>query len=245
MFHGLGGSAAQIRDWTQLDAEADARGFMVAYPEGLPGSDSDSAAQAWNAGVCCGEHDDVAFVAALIDHISESYFVDRNLVYATGLSMGGALSYRLACELSDRIAAIAPVSAGMLVQPFADCRPSRAVPLLHVQGTRDPLIPYAGGPDGLGQPIEWSPVADEVAFWRELQGCNVEAVNVYSQGDASCQRWAGCNSLSEVELCTIEDGGHTWPGLPPDALPPPLGKTSQDLNATEYILRFFERHPLL
>ncbi|HKU38071.1 MAG TPA: hydrolase, partial [Polyangiales bacterium] len=114
---------------------------------------------------------------------------------------------------------------------------------LHVHGTQDPLIPYAGGPDGLGQPIEWTAVADEMALWRRRDRCSGEAEQVYGRGDATCQEWS-CDEQSHVQLCTIDGGGHTWPGLAPDALPPQLGKTSQDLNANQHILDFFEQHTL-
>jgi polyhydroxybutyrate depolymerase len=243
-FHALGRSAQLAKAVSGMDALSDSRGFLMVNPEGLLGSGADSDLQAWNAGICCGEHDDKAFVRAMIESMSKDFCIDPKRVYSTGMSMGGMFSYRLACELSDTIAAIAPVGAGMLVQPITDCHPSRPVPVLHIHGTNDPAVPYSGGLDGAGHGFDWPPVAEEMALWQNLNGCTGESETVYAQGDARCEEWSACKQGSHVQLCTIEGGGHTYPGLPPALFPAEFGKVSADLAASEWIISFFERHPM-
>src|SRR5690606_3308049 len=140
-FHGFTSADWQEALLTRMDREVDARGVIVAYPQGV--------ATSWNAGACCGTAwadavDDVGFVRALIEHLEAEYCIDARGVDATGMSNGGFLSHRLACELSDRIAAIAPVAGVLGVDP-ASCAPSRPVPVWQFHGTEDPLVPYEGG----------------------------------------------------------------------------------------------------
>lgn len=236
-FHGFGSDGPQEALLSGMSALADERGVLVVYPYGV--------ASSWNAGACCGTAwldavDDVAFVGDLLDRVEADWCVDPSRVFATGMSNGGFLSHRLGCELSDRVAAIAPV-AGVLGVP--DCSPARPVPVLHVHGTEDPLVPWGGGtpllPWDVG-PVQFISVGDSIAAWRAIDGCGPASQPTYAKGDASCQAWS-CAAGSTVELCTIDGGGHTWPG----GLPiPSLGKTSTDLDASAYILDFFDAHPM-
>lgn len=228
-FHGYTSDAAQQELYTGMDALADARGWLVAYPQGT--------ANSWNGGQCCGEAtrtgvDDVAFVRALIARVSAEFCVDDARVYATGMSNGGFLSHRLACELADRIAAIAPV-AGVLGIPA--CSPSRAVPVLHFHGTLDALVPYNGG--GV---LAFTSVADTMRGWATRNGCSGAPAEFLRRGIVRCERWSGCRDDASVELCTVEGGGHTWPGAFPVAA---LGVTTRDVSASEMMLDFFARHP--
>jgi polyhydroxybutyrate depolymerase len=213
-----------------MNALADTRGFVVAYPEGLGGS--------WNAGQCCGESarsnvDDVAFARAVIDRLSMEYCLDPRRVFSTGMSNGGFLSHRLACELSDRIAAIAPV-AGVLGIPT--CAPRRPVPVFHFHGTLDGLVPYNGG--GL---LNFNSVADTLRGWAQRDGCGAMPMEFLRRGIVHCDRWPGCRQGAEVQLCTVDGGGHTWPG----AFPIPLfGVTAREVSASELMVEFFERHPM-
>lgn len=233
-FHGSSSNGVQEEFYTRTDVQSDRDGFLIGYPEGSqPGSQN-----GWNGGSCCGlaaenDVDDVGFVSDLIDAIAADYCVDPKRIYATGMSNGGFISQRLGCELADRIAAIAPV-AGTFALPPEDCHPSRPVPVLEIHGTLDPLVPYNGEP-GI------SSVADTIAVWRDRDGCGPSSQITFAQGDATCEAWS-CREHSDVELCTINEGGHTWPSAILDV--PSLGKTSHDLNASERIAAFFATHPM-
>jgi polyhydroxybutyrate depolymerase len=240
-FHGFSSDAPQQALLSRMSALADRRNFIVAYPYGVAAS--------WNAGQCCGTAwsdavDDVAFVRSLVALISSEYCVDPRRVFATGMSNGGFLSYRLGCEASDLIAAIAPV-AGSLGIPPTTCNPQRAVPLFAVHGTADPIVRYDGGfpilPLNTSGTLNFRAVADSVGHFRAHNHCGTPSSQTYRNGDATCETWPGCDPNGEVSLCTIDQGGHTWPG----GLPIPLvGKTSTDLDASEAIVDFFDRHPM-
>ena len=229
-FHGFTSNAAQEALLSNMSAKADAEGFVVVYPEGLDSS--------WNAGACCGLSAqngvaDVQFVSDLIDSLEVQLCVDAKRVFATGMSNGAFLSHRLGCELSDRVAAIAPV-AGVLGVP--QCNPKRPVPVMHFHGTADPLVPYDGSAT-LGFPA----VSDTFAGWASRDGCTGDPAKTYDNGDAHCATYASCNAGATVTLCTIDNGGHTWPG----GLPvPSLGYTTTDISATDAMWTFFTEHPL-
>jgi polyhydroxybutyrate depolymerase len=204
-FHGFTSDPFQEALLSGMNAAADTRNFIVAYPSGIAAS--------WNAGLCCGDSawvshvDDVQFVRDTIDAISREYCIDSHRVFSTGMSNGGFLSHRLACELSDRIAAVAPV-AGVL--GVADCNPPRPVPVMHFHGTMDPLVPYYGG-----SPFGFPSVPVTFGAWQLREACSGAMATTFMMGDSRCEARPGCNGGSEVILCTVENGGHTWPGGSP------------------------------
>ncbi len=231
-FHGYSSNATQQALWSGMNTASDADGFIAVHPEGI------GVTQSWNAGACCGEAaasgvDDVAFVSAMLDALARELCVDSARVFATGMSNGGFLSHRLGCELSDRIAAIAPV-AGVMGIP--SCTPSRPVPVMHFHGTLDTLVPFDGDTAN-GFPS----VQDTIDGWVARDGCSGDPETVFDQGDAHCDSWNNCDQGSEVVLCVIDGGGHTWPGGVPV---PSLGKTSTDISATDAAWQFFTRHPM-
>ncbi len=239
-FHGFSSADWQEELLTHMTQVADERGFIVAYPSGV--------ATSWNAGDCCGTAwvdavDDVTFTKDLLAKLEADHCVDPARVYATGMSNGGFLAHRLACELSDRVAAIAPVAGVLGVDPDK-CQPTRHVPVLHFHGTSDPIVPYGGGTPvvpQLGVGIVFRSVADSMEAWRAKNQCATAPTPFYQKGDATCVEWEGCADDAMTALCTIDGGGHTWPG----GLPiPVVGKTSKDLDATRAMLEFFEAHPL-
>ena len=169
VFHGLQESSAFARIYSGLDQIANVNGFVVVYPEGS----GDSSARSWNAGGCCGyakqnNVDDSAFIRAIIEDVGTIIKIDPKRVYAAGFSNGALLSYRLACEMSDTFAAVAPV-AGVLVH--SPCEPAQPVSLIDVHGMTDTVVPFDGGGfnPGTGQPFP--PVQDSVATWIKLDGC--------------------------------------------------------------------------
>jgi len=139
--HGGTGNAVNIENQSQLSVKANQENFIVVYPEGV--SRPVTNIRTWNAGWCCGfasssEADDVGFINALLDTLIKNYSVDNNRIYATGMSNGGFMSYRLACELSYRIAAIAPVAATM---SMTSCNPDRPVPVMDIHSFLDEAVP--------------------------------------------------------------------------------------------------------
>jgi polyhydroxybutyrate depolymerase len=227
-FHGFTSDAVQEALLTAMSPAADAAGYIVIYPYGT------GAPLSWNAGACCGTAtatnvDDIGFVKDLLAMTEQKLCVDPARVYATGMSNGGFLSHRIGCELSDTFAAIAPVAG---VEGMPSCSPSRPVPVMEFHGTADPLVPYDGS-TALGFPS----VPDTFTGWAQRDGCVGSPAQTYAHGDASCMTYTGC----DVTLCTIDGGGHTWPG----GLPvPTLGATSTDISATDAMWTFFSAHHL-
>ena len=230
-FHGFTSNGSEQQGYTMMNDTADTHGFIVAYPNGLSNS--------WNAGVCCGVSaengvDDVGFTRAIIDDLGARGCVDLSRVYATGMSNGGFMSHRLACEASDVIAAIAPVSAVLGLEP-SSCKPGRAVPLIHFHGTDDFLVPYDGG--GLADSVS---VPESIDFWIDRNGCSGEPAVTFSEGMVTCESIDQCAERSSVTLCTIQDGGHCWPGEPCGRIEGiDLGLATMDINANEAMWALF------
>jgi polyhydroxybutyrate depolymerase len=233
-FHGYTLSADIQASQSKMIEKSDAEAFIAVHADGT------GALKGWNAGDCCGTAaasgvDDVGLVGAILDELETRACVDADRIYATGFSNGGFLSHRLGCELSDRIAAIAPVSGVMGID---DCNPGRPVPVFEVHGDIDGVVPYNGG--GIGG---FRSVADTIAGWVERDGCPPGApAETYQNGDATCLTNAGCTAGAEVTLCTIAGGGHQWPG---GTDLPGGGHTSTDLDATAAIWDFFVAHPMV
>jgi polyhydroxybutyrate depolymerase len=221
VFHGGFGTGARVATQTGFDAEAEKRGFIAVYPDGV--------GRAWNAGPCCGAPsrlgvNDVGFVSKLLDKLGRRYAIDKRRIYATGISNGGLISYRVACELSNRIAAVAPVATTLVSR----CSPRKAVSILHVHGLEDANIPFEGGQGTRGVvDLEWPPVEQGIELWRKLDGC--PAAGAATVGPViSMTVWTPCRSGTEVRLVTIAGVGHVWPKEP--------------YSATSEIWRFFAAH---
>lgn len=241
VFHGGGGNAEATVEITGFNHQADESGFVVVYPNGS--GRLENSLLTWNGGYCCGyamenEVDDVAFVRALIDDLNATFPLDRRRIYATGVSNGGILAYYLACELSDRIAAIGAVSG---THNLTDCQPERPVPVIHFHGTDDQNILYEGGygPRSLTE-VDYASVSHTVGFWVDHNGC---------QGQPSEEQfgrifhtvYAECRGSSAVELYTIHDGGHAWPGGRKPR--PRADEPTQEISATELLWAFFRCAP--
>ncbi len=168
------------------------------------------------------------FVDALIDELAQELCIDEKRIYLTGLSNGAYFSYQFACDRGDRVAAIAPV-AGSQTDPF--CNPGVKVPVLHLHGTDDNTVSYEGS-------LLYPSAPASVEGWaRDVNDCRTEPEVSFTLGDVTCETWS-CSPVDEASLCTVEGGGHTWPGAFPVPL---LGETNQDIDATEQILDFFSR----
>lgn len=256
-FHGGGAHAAEQQRYSRMDATADRERFLVAYPDGsgpLRGR-----FLTWNAGACCGpaavdDVDDVAFVRALLDDLAKRRPYDRARVYATGLSNGAMMSYRLAAELSDRVAAIAPVAGSMVLQRFD---PQRPVPVMHIHSVDDGRALYLGGlaapfPIQLGNTrVLHPPVEERLAEWARANGCGTPMA-AGEQRDwlapdgqvhgATLYAYPRCRA--ETLLWKLSGAGHVWPGGIPGYLPLLLGPGTAVIDANAEIWRFFSRHRL-
>jgi len=236
-FHGIGLNAEEMIRISGLSKQADTAGFIVVYPNGTGETKS------WNGGHCCGEAaknnvDDVGFVRALIADLTALASIDPRRVYATGFSNGAIMVYRLACELSDRIAAIGPVAATQILDDQKVCRPAKSVPLIHFHGTADRLNPYDGGSTAAG--FKYVAVKDAIGFWAEKNACPAPART--ESGNIRRDLYAPCAQNSAVELYTIVNGEHAWPGG--EAVDPRIGKPTMETSATPLMWEFFATHPM-
>lgn len=239
-FHGFTSNSIEQVVITRMNKSSDKHGYIVAYPDGVAAS--------WNAGDCCGTSwldavDDVKFTKDLLAKLEGDYCIDPKQIYATGFSNGGFLSHRLACEMADTFAAIAPVSGVLGIDPNK-CQPSRPMPVIDFHGTSDPIVPYNGGtpviPIDLGGPITFRSVSETIQFWRTKDGCLAQPKIIYQMGDATCTSYGTCQGNAEVVHCKLQDDGHTWPGGVPI---PFLGNTSSSISADEAMYNFFIAHP--
>mgnify|MGYP005817307581 CR=1 FL=1 len=209
--HGAGLTGRDQAASTNYNAVADQHGFVVAYPDGtdLSWADGRGASVPDRQGV-----DDVGFLSALITQLTQQHGISPGRVFVTGMSAGGFMATRLACERADLVAAVAPV-AGTLGSGVA-CTPSRPVSVLAVHGNADPVVPFNGGPMvGRGGPSDVVSAPAMAARWRALDGCPPPVDQpLTSGGDGTAIQRSlsvGCAGGTEVDLVTIAGGGHTWP----------------------------------
>lgn len=226
-YHGRQSNAQQQIYLSKMIEVANGEGFIVVHPEGIGGT--------WNAGLCCGEAmnadiDDVGFTRAMLDALDANLCIDARRVYATGLSNGAYMAHRLACELADRIAAIGSVAG---TNAFLACSPVRPVPVYHFHGTADTVVPY----DGFGG---YTSVPSTMQYWVTRNGCNPASQVFFAQNEVYCEEWTGCVDDATVRLCTIDGGGHQWPG---GMTIPFLGENTDVISASMELWWFFAAHP--
>jgi polyhydroxybutyrate depolymerase len=258
-FHGGGANPELVdKEFGGMNAKADRGGFIAVYPYGhkcidVPGKNM----YCWNADSIFRlkfvnyNVDDVGFVGAMIDELSQDFAIDEERVYATGHSNGAWMAYAVACGLSDKIAAIAPIAGGLALE---SCAPSRPVSIIHFHGTADPGWPYYGGGSCWTDSIR-PPISKTLSKWRDINQCSAVSEPAYQNGDASCETFS-CNN-SEITFCAIKDGGHTVPGgysFPVERLMPwdedcalgpygrGVGKVSSDIVAIDAMWEFFKKH---
>ncbi len=251
VFHGGGGNAEGTARLTGFNGVADRERFIVVYPQGIGGSWNDGrqtrVTQAHRDKV-----DDLAFFDALLAALSTERRIDPKRVFATGISNGGIFSHFLAARRSERIAAIAPVVGG-IADPFhLQFHPARPVSVLIIQGTEDPLVPYAGGPvagGGGGRDRGRVIATDEaVKLWVRHNGCAAEPTTRPTPDRdprdgcvTTSFAWTRCREGTEVQLYRVDGGGHAWPSgaqyLPQSV----IGRVTRDFG-TDAIWRFFKEH---
>jgi polyhydroxybutyrate depolymerase len=241
IFHGAWANAAIQAAFSGMSKKADIAGFVAVYPNGLGGTFN-----AWAKPSATGRPaDDVKFVSRLLDDLATFINVDAKRVYATGMSNGGMMCYRLAAELSDRIAAVAPVAGTLCIDKPS---PTRPVPVIHFHGTADTLVPFNGPDQRTPKFLNFKSVEDTVRTWVDLNGCpeKPETTNLSDtakDGTTVTRKVYGPGKDgAEVILYVIEGGGHTWPGQNP--IVGFLGKSTGDIVANDLIWEFFQKHPM-
>lgn len=248
-FHGGGGHAEYMADDDRygLSSKADREGFVVVFPNGysrLPGGKFAT----WNAGACCGEArdrkiDDVGFARALVAAVKQQLNIDSARVFATGMSNGGMMSHRLACEAADVFRAVASVAG---TDAALACAPSRPVSVLHIHARDDTHVLFNGGAGqdafrDISKVTDFVSVSETIARWVKREQCEPMPKRVVDRPGAFCEAYAGCAGGATVQLCVTEDGGHSWPG----ARSVQRGKAgaSKALDANEVIWEFFRANP--
>jgi len=254
--HGRGGEGESMVHLTRggLNRISDREGVIIVYPDGID--------KGWNDGRIDEEAndralkeniDDVGFINALIDRMIGKYNADPHRVYVTGMSNGAIMSYRLACELSGKIAAIAPVAGNIPVMVSEVCHPAKPVSVMAINNVNDPLVPYDGGEimghlhrTKLGKVLS---VDESVGLWVKADHCKpdpfIEQEPDTDPDDRTTvlkKTYNGGSGGTEVVLFRVDGGGHTWPGglqyLPAWL----IGRTSRDIDANEEIWKFFKKH---
>ncbi|MEK8052246.1 PHB depolymerase family esterase [Ideonella sp. DXS22W] len=226
-------------------SQAERSGFIVVFPNGfsrLPGGQLAT----WNAGGCCGAardqgSDDVGFIRALVAQLKGRYAIDGQRIFATGMSNGGMMAYRLACEMADTVRAVAAVAG---TDNTRKCTPSRPVAVLHIHARDDDHVPFDGGlgPRSLTRAEHpHASVPDTLARWRSRDACpDTPPRTVLDTPGARCELSGPCRDASVVQACITERGGHSWPG---GTQPRGHAEPSTALDATPLIWNFFASLP--
>ncbi len=253
-FHGGGGNAEQHRTWIGLDAVADREGFLAVYPFGT-GRLFDRKLLTWNAGSCCGfaaqeKVDDVGASVALLEALARRTPVDATRVYATGMSNGAMMAFRLAHDAGPRFAAIATVAGAAVFRPFTAKTP---MPILHIHSADDAHAPYNGGPGPrqlAGSRIEHPAVAIALDDWVVLNGCPrhpLKQQTIAAKPDspdagqsATQYRYTPCAGAAEIEIWKLTGAGHVWPGATPHS-ERLLGRPTSLLDANDLAWNFLSR----
>ena len=234
-FHGFGSNANEQMFYGDFRDIADTEGFLLVHPQGT----SLNGSQYWNVGSPGSSGstiDDVGFTEALIDELANLYTINLDRVYATGMSNGGFMSFLLACQLSEKIAAIASVTGSMTLDTYDNCNAQHPTPILQIHGTSDNIVPYNGNTGSLS-------IDDVISYWVNYNNCDTNpTITTFPDLDPSDGSivehivYTGGDNVSTTEHMKVIGGGHTWPGsvfiLP---------ETNQDINASNEIWEFFSR----
>lgn len=241
--HGASMTGRIMEGFSGLSAKADEAGFIVVYPNG---SSAGRLFQMWNSGSFPGNlgkkrGDDVGCVARMLDDLATVVNVDPKRIYCVGLSNGGMMAYRLAAEMSERVAAVASVAGAMVCD---ECKPKRPVPILHFHGTKDSLVPLEGFTKQL---VKLPPVEDTIQTWVKANNCKAEPEvtalpTKHDELKVTRKAYNSGKNGSEVVYYLIDGGGHVWPGRPsPGGF---LGATTYNIDANDLIWEFFQKHPM-
>lgn len=239
--HGAMMNGSMMVWFSGLNETSDKEGFVVVYPSGT----GIGTFLFWNAGGLKGKlADDVAFVGKLLDDLGTAVKVDEKRIYACGMSNGGMMCYRLAAELSDRIAAIAPVAGTIAID---ESKPKRPVPVIHFHGSKDTIVPFEVAKGRSPAFRKLKSVEESVQTWVKINECEQKPKTDVLSKDGDDMKvvrslYGGGKDGTEVVLVLIEEGGHTWPGqAPPVGF---IGKSPKNFSANDAMWEFFKKHAL-
>lgn len=225
-YHGYSGTASLMEATTGFDQIAKQegfKGFIAVYPQGYEDTPT------WNAGNGAagptGSEDDIQFTSDMLTYLGQNYCIDSQRVYVDGFSLGGGLAYRLACDMSDQITAIATASGAYYPLPEG-CHPSRPVPVLEFHGLADTSAPYDGNPS-----LRMASVQDYLNTWLTIDQCDTTPSVFLQQGDVTGSEWTQCADGVKVRHYRISDGVHSWP-------------TTHVINASQEVWNFFKQFSL-
>lgn len=237
MLHGGLGSGEQAEEAYGWDREAERGGFVVVYPDGV--------GRTWNAGgECCGPAkrkavDDVGFLDTLLDTVARDEHIDRRRIYLAGMSNGGAMTYRYACEGKVALAAIGPVATSFTYA----CPKVSPLPVMAIHGLDDKTVPFGGGAGRRVRNLIWQPVQASLDLFRDAASCG--APSLRQEGEVTTST-AQCEKGREVVLITVSGSGHQWPGSKREeglgARLLHLDAPSEAFDATARLWGFFRRY---
>ena len=231
--HGYGSNHDVIMEYTDFNTVASSENFIVVYPQGsLLNGITHWNVGGWTVGSFV---DDISFIDLIIDTVSDSYSINSDRIYSTGMSNGGYMSFLLACQLSEKIAAIASVTGSMTPQTFDTCQPQRAISVLQMHGTSDEVVPYGGNE-------AWTMGIDAVMnYWKIHNNCSasptiIDLPDIYTFDNSTVQEitFSNGDNNTMVKHYKVNGGGHDWFGV----------WGNRDINATELIWEFFSMYDI-
>ncbi len=233
--HGYGSNMLEQEQYGDYRAIADTANFIIIHPNGTPDGNNELN---WNSfGLTT--VDDIGFLSRLLDTVMTNYSVNPTRVYSTGMSNGGFMSYHLACNLSNRITAVASVTGSMTIANMNACSPNHPTPIMQIHGTADGTVPYLGNSFMVA-------IETLVTNWVNENNCNATPITInvpnISTTDgctATHYTYTGGTNGATVEFYEVTGGGHTWPGAPIA-----IGVTNMDFSASKEIWRFFSQFSL-
>lgn len=252
MLHGGGGNMNSAQGFTNLNSVSNDNGFLAVYPEGYGVVPSGGFSWADGRGTSAdiAGIDDVGFIDKLLDYLIANYSINTNKIYICGFSNGGFMTQRLACQLNQRFAAMASLGSIMDTTLFANCNPLRAIPMMFVMGTDDPLVPYTGGVMN-SNPNPIVSMETLVNFWKMNNNClttsppiNLPDIDPTENSTVTVFNYTNCFCNSNISFYRINGGGHTWPGVEIPSYEVIAGQTNEDIQASVELWNFFNAHTL-
>ena len=214
--HGYGSTAVFHKSYTQYESLSEEDEFIIIYPQGyklesaLTNSSSHWNSGAWTIGSSI---DDLDFINTIIEIVTDKEQIDSNRIYSSGMSNGGFMSYHLACNLSNKIAAIASVTGSMSRETLSDCSANHTMPILQIHGLQDSVVPYGGS-----SVVGMEPIDGVLNYWASFNDCNPNrllAITDYfnEKGSIEFIHYESCLNNADVRLIRIPSMGHTWPSF--------------------------------
>lgn len=219
VFHGGGGDMEiqSNEEYYHQISKSEENGHITIFPNGYSKYKSGKIAT-WNAGNCCADArdkkiDDVGFVKEILNHATKQLQIDKSKVYSTGMSNGAMMSYRLACEMTDQLAAITAVAG---TDNTVTCNPTKPISILHIHAKDDDKVLFYGGSGSSFKDkslvTDFVSVPKSISKWVKFNECNPTPKRVLEAEDVTCDEYSECKEGVKVKLCVTESGGHSWPG---------------------------------